>query len=93
MSGGKKEIISQALGDLLEVPRDVALDLARVTIIGRNEILIENHRGVMEYGLRRIRISLSRGYMEIVGEGLELKALMSEEIKIIGMINVVEYIE
>jgi sporulation protein YqfC len=47
----------------------------------------------MEYGLRRIRISLSRGYMEIVGEGLELKALMSEEIKIIGMINMIKYVE
>ena len=88
-----KERISRTIGDLLEIPQDIVLDLPRITIIGRSEMLIENHRGIIEYGLNRLRVSISRGFLEIEGENLEIKALMSEEIKVIGVITLIRYVD
>ena len=61
--------------EFLEIPKDLVLDLPKVTIIGRNEIYLENHRGIIEYLPNRLRINLSRGFIEIEGTDLEIKAL------------------
>ena len=41
----RKDAIRQAMAEFLDIPRDLVLDLPRVTVIGRNELYIENHRG------------------------------------------------
>ena len=89
----RREAISKAMADLLEIPRDLVLDLPKLTVIGRNELYLENHRGIIEYNLNRLRINLSRGFLEIEGEGLEIKALMPEEMNIIGEIRSIKYVD
>ena len=89
----KREAISKVMADLLEIPRDLVLDLPKLTVIGRNEILLENHRGIIEYSLNRLRINLSRGFLELEGEELEIKALMPEELHIVGVIHSIRYLD
>ncbi len=89
----RREAISKAMADLLEIPRDLVLDLPKLTIVGRNELYLENHRGIIEYNLNRVRINLSRGYLEIDGDDLEIKALMAEEMSICGQIHTVKYMD
>lgn len=87
----RREAISKAMADFLEIPKDLVLDLPKVTVIGRNEVYLENHRGIIEYTLKRMRINLSRGFLEIEGDNLEIKALMPDEINIYGNIKSIKY--
>jgi len=82
-----KDIISRAMADLLEIPKDLVLDIPKITLIGQSELFLENHRGIIEYSSQRMRINLSRGFLEILGNQLEIKALLPDEIKIEGDIN------
>lgn len=89
----KREAISKAMADFLEIPADIVLDLSKLTITGRSELYLENHKGIIEYSTVRMRINLSRGYLEISGEDLQIQALMPDEMKIIGEISSVRYLD
>ncbi|NLB88330.1 MAG: sporulation protein YqfC [Syntrophomonadaceae bacterium] len=89
----RREAISRAMAEFLEIPKDLVLDLPKVTIIGRNELYLENHKGIIEYGLERLRVNLSRGFLEIEGKNLEINALMPEEMNIVGDIKSIKYMD
>ena len=89
----KREVISKAMADFLEIPADIVLDLSKLTITGRTELYLENHKGIIEYSTVRMRINLSRGYLEISGEDLQIQALMPDEMKVIGEISSVRYLD
>jgi len=83
----------KAVTDFLEIPGDLVLDLPKVIVIGRTEIYLENHRGIIEYDLNRLRVNLSRGFLEIEGDNLEIKALMPDEMSITGKIHSIKYFD
>lgn len=89
----RREIISKAMADLLEIPADLVMDMPRLTVTGRNEFYLENHKGIIEYTTERIRINLSRGFMEVIGDNLEIQALMPDEMKVWGDINTINYLD
>ncbi|MGI6452992.1 MAG: sporulation protein YqfC [Syntrophomonadaceae bacterium] len=91
--GNKKEILGKAMAEFLEIPKDIVLDLPKVTIIGHSELYLENHRGIIEYSLDRIRVNLIRGFMEIEGNNLQIRALMPEEMSITGEIRSIKYFD
>ncbi len=88
-----KEIISRAMADLLEIPKDLVLDIPKITLIGKGELYLENHRGIIEYSSQRLRINLSRGFLEILGDQLEIKALLPDELKIEGDISACRFFD
>ncbi|MGE5371650.1 MAG: sporulation protein YqfC [Solirubrobacterales bacterium] len=87
------ERIGRALSDVLDLPRDLVLDLPRVTMIGQHDFHIEKHRGLMEYETNLVRISLARGYLEIEGEELEIRFIMQDELSISGLIRNLRFVE
>lgn len=88
-----KDVIRQAMAEFLDIPKDLVLDLPKVTVVGRNELYIENHRGIIEYNLNRLRVNLSRGFLEIEGSGLEIRALMADEMKVTGEVTAIKYLD
>jgi sporulation protein YqfC len=89
----KREIISKAMADFLEIPGDLVLDIPKLTITGREELYLENHKGIIEYSTVRMRINLSRGFLEIIGDNLEIQALMPDEMKVLGDINSIKFVD
>lgn len=87
--GGLKAIIS----DFFELPREVIMDLPRLTLAGNMQIYLENHRGVIAYDERRVRIGVKNGEIVIRGGNLQIKNLMAEELMIKGRIEGVDYVE
>lgn len=79
------------MADFLEIPRDLVMDIPKLTLIGRNELYIENHRGIIEFQADLLRINLSRGFIEIQGNNLEIKTLLPEELFLIGEINTIVF--
>jgi len=82
----KTRQLQENVVDLLEMPPDVMLDLPKVTMIGRQKLLLENHRGIIEYGLTRVRVRTTAGLLTIAGEELVLKNLKPDEMLVEGKI-------
>ena len=80
------------ISEALELPIDIMMDLPRLTIIGNMEIALLNHKGIIEYTGETIRINTKSGVFKIIGENLEIKTILSEEIIIIGEIQSIEII-
>lgn len=83
----KKKIIN-----IFELPKEVILNLPLISIIGSEEINIENYKGVIEYNLERIRINTSCGVLKIEGKKLSLKQITAENISVNGLISKLEYL-
>jgi sporulation protein YqfC len=79
--------IRKRLADALELQHDVALNLPALHLTGGERLLMENHRGLLEYGRGKIRIASTAGVVEITGEGLDIKSVGREDILITGGID------
>jgi len=91
-SEGERDLRGR-VADLFELPKDVVLDLPRLTMIGHLQITIENHRGVRDYEDGHIIIALQRGELRIGGRGLAIGTIYQEEILITGFIQSLEFIQ
>jgi len=83
----EKGELQRRLGDFLDLPRDVFLDLPKITLLGNMQLYIENHAGIIEYSPGIIRISSSRGEIMITGQDLFIETILLDEISIIGKIE------
>lgn len=81
----------QAMAAFLEIPPDIVLDLPRLTMLGNKQLLVENHKGIIEYTPELVRIKLSEGELTVAGSGLSLGNLQAEHILVEGVIKVIEY--
>lgn len=81
----------QKIARALELPADLVMDLARMTMLGNQQLLIENHRGIVEYTSSTIRINLNNGAMTIKGQALTLGNLQLEQILIEGKVEEIRY--
>ncbi|AKL95792.1 sporulation protein YqfC [Clostridium aceticum] len=87
----KNEEIKKSLAEILELPKDIILDIPKITMVGNLQIYIENHKGIIEYSSNRIRINTKSGVLRIIGKNLLIKNIILEEIIIIGEIQQVEF--
>jgi len=76
----------------LDLPREVTMDLPLITVTGSEQVSVENFKGVIEYSEQRVRINTQCGVLKIVGRGLTLKQLTSENILVTGSIMGLEYL-
>ncbi|SDF06139.1 sporulation protein YqfC [Sporomusa acidovorans] len=81
----------QSLAGLLDIPQDIVMDLPRITMLGNKQLLVENHKGIIEYTPSLVRIKLSQGELMIYGEALTLGNLQSEQILVEGVVQEVKY--
>ena len=89
----KKQRKYSKLDSLLEIPREVASSDMKITIIGFNEILIENYKNILEYQDILIKINTFEGTITIYGFNLKLEEMTDEDIKVIGKIDTIEFEE
>lgn len=71
---------------------DFGVDLPRIEILGDKRVLVENHKGILEYGDTLMRINCGHMVVKIVGEALELRALSLSELAVTGKILSLEYV-
>ena len=83
--------LPQELTERLELPQEALLGAAKLTVTGGRRALVENHRGVLEYGEERIVVSVGRGKLTVSGRGLGIEAMNRRELLIRGRIQSVEW--
>ena len=88
---GKESKKKVKITELLEVPSDVALGEAIITLTGKREVLIENYKGIIEYTNEFIKVSTRHGVFEIKGKNFNITYLTNEEMKITGSISEINY--
>lgn len=86
-----KKRISERAADAWGVPKDVIMNIPRLTISGDKEIYIENHKGILEYTDTEIRISTAMGIVRVCGKNLMIDRIRLEDIVISGCFSRVEY--
>ena len=72
---------------ILDFPKEIVTDLPKFTIIGFEEMLIENYKGILEYEEFYIKISTYIGMVNINGFNLKLDQLKDESILVTGEID------
>ncbi len=85
----KKEGLLEKTAQLLEVPGQ-AVGLPKVELVGRGELRMENHRGILAYGREEILVSGGKLLIRVRGSELELKAMNAGELLITGTILAIE---
>ncbi|KMY54795.1 MULTISPECIES: sporulation protein YqfC [Bacillaceae] len=77
----------------LNLPEDVMMDLPRITMIGQLHIYIENHRGLLAFSDKEVRLMLTKGQLLIKGQSFTIKTILPEEILIEGKIEKLVYLD
>lgn len=85
--------IRRAITDALDLPQDVTMEMPRITLIGDVQLYIENHRGVIQFHDRELRLLLTKGQLLVQGENLVIQTIWPEEVLVAGKINSVQYID
>ncbi len=75
----------------LELPKDLVYGAVLVSITGRQEILIENYRGILEYTKNHISLQTKTCRLVVRGKDLDISYYTNEEMKITGRIDSVVY--
>jgi sporulation protein YqfC len=88
----KARRIEGSLADFFELPRDIVLDLSRLTLIGNRQIYLENHKGIVEYEEGRIKVRTNSGILVINGKNLVIRNLYAAELYVEGDIDSLEII-
>ena len=83
---GQKARFKSAFVNILELPPEIALNLPKITMIGNLQLNIENHKGIVEYTMEKVRILVTRGEVVIEGRNLVLRDVQIDEIMINGEI-------
>ncbi|MBP3347768.1 MAG: sporulation protein [Clostridia bacterium] len=68
------------------VPPQIASLEPRITMLGINELVIENHKGLIEYSPEVVRIKTSLGVIAVDGSGMLLDLMNSDTVAISGKI-------
>ena len=76
---------------LAGLPEEVLFGVPKVVLVGEERVLIENQKGVLEYGGDRIRIRTDCGLLEISGRELTIGHLGKSDLLVQGKITRVEY--
>jgi sporulation protein YqfC len=86
----QKPSMKERLTEMLELPKEIVLNVPKFTMVGKSDLIIENYKGVIEIENSRIRINTGVGVVRIMGSRLLLKEITSEDVLISGNINSLE---
>lgn len=82
----KKRRVQRAL-QVAGLPEEVVLGTARLVLLGDSRVTLENHQGIVEYGLERIRVRTQAGLYDIQGQDLRLTYLGRQDLAVEGHIS------
>ena len=86
-----REQIKEKMVSAMDLPKDVIQNASVITILGRNELCIENYRGIIEYTDTLIRVQTRAG--QIRGKRLRIQYYTNDEMKVTGALSSLEFTE
>lgn len=87
----KKVSLKEKFAEVLELPKEIVMNIPKMTLIGSKDLFIENYKGIIEYENNRIRINTGAGVIKVMGCFLTIKEITSEDIMVSGDISSLEF--
>lgn len=91
MSARRPKGVRSSLAETFDIPQEVVVDLPKLTMMGRFEILVENHKGIVEFHPTVVRLRTSAGALTVRGSSLALSELSADRALIRGTIDGAHY--
>lgn len=88
-----KNILSKKITDSLDLPQNIAGGVSTITVIGNNEISINECGCIMKYEDDELFLQLSDRVLKIYGKNLMLKTFFGNNILVRGNIYRIEFEE
>ena len=86
----KRKNLLEKTAKAFDLPGDVLAGMTCVKLVGREELYLQNHRGILAYGEEEILISGGRLMIRVRGDGLRLRSMTPSDLVITGTISAVE---
>ena len=83
--------VKSKIAEKLNIPQDISDGLPIVTVTGKNEIYVENYKGIIEYGKCCIKIQTKVCRVSFTGKNLEIVYYTNVDMKITGEIESICY--
>ncbi len=87
----RKKTTSRKINNLLELPEEIVSNKPKITIVGFEELLIENYKSILEYEEYYIKINTHIGAININGFNLRLKEMTEDDIMVLGKIDSLDF--
>ncbi len=79
------------VSEALKISEEIILNVPLVYLIGKNEVTIENYKGIVLYSENKIKVNTNVGIICINGVNLALSRVLAEKITITGEIIDINY--
>lgn len=83
--------IKQKIYNAMDIPKETFMNIPLTTIMGNDEIIVENYKAVIDYKSDMIKINTKIGQVKITGKNINIKHIKKDEIHITGVIKNIEY--
>ena len=80
----------EKLAERADLPAEAVVGVARITLSGRQQVLIEHHKGLLSYSESEVEVNCGLLRCRVRGDGLLLRAMTAEMLLITGTVFGVE---
>ncbi|MDD3243619.1 MAG: YabP/YqfC family sporulation protein [Eubacteriales bacterium] len=81
--------LGRKVSEALEIPGDAMFGLPSLQWTGQDRLVVQNHRGIVDYTPQSIVIDTRQGQYRVGGEGLYLEMLSREMLVLRGEISAI----
>lgn len=90
---GNKQNLREKVAEILELPKEIVLNMPKLTMLGNGDLIIENYKGIIEYDEGVIRVNTTSGNIKVMGVNIYIKEITPESIMIYGDITSLEFMK
>lgn len=91
MGKSSKRPLKKQFVETLELPRDLFFGSVIITVTGREEVIVENYKGILEYTKESIRLQTKNCKLFLSGKNLKIVYYTNDEMKITGFLEQITY--
>lgn len=89
----KKIGIKEKVTEILELPKEIVLNMPKLTMLGNGDLIVENYKGILQYDEGVIRLNTTSGIIQVKGTNIYIKEITLESIMIFGEIQSLEFMK
>lgn len=79
------------INKMLEIPEEIYSNIPKISILGFDQMIIENYKGILEYERFFVKISTYIGVVSVSGYNLNLETMTNDDIKVTGKIEGIDF--
>ena len=87
----KRKSIPSRLDRILSMPDEISSNRPKITIVGFEQVFIENYKGILEYQDYFVRLNTYIGIININGFNLKLEEMTNDDLLVTGRIKGMDF--